>query len=137
MLKDCVFCGDLFVQLKKLLPYLDKTVKKEDFNTFLIGCKTNDKLQTYEESLWAKIGAQDCEPIKREVNRIARTHIQETVKDKKPDLTYPDVVFTMNFWTGQIDVLRNSLFVYGRYQQNKERAGKREEQQQLQLPLGQ
>ena len=28
------------------------------------------------------------------------------------------------------------VFVYGRYQQNKERAGKREEQQQLQLPLG-
>ncbi len=29
------------------------------------------------------------------------------------------------------------VFVYGRYQQNKERADKREEQQQLQLPLGQ
>ena len=116
VLKDCVFCSDLFVQLKKLLPKLEKTVKKEEFNTFLIACKTNDMLQTYEEELWAKIGAQDCEPIKREINRIARNHAQKALENKKPDLVFPDVVFTLNFWTGDINVLRNALFIYGRYQ---------------------
>ncbi len=80
----------------------------------LAGLPMPKKIQSNEESLWAKIGGQNVEPIKKEVNRLLKRF---TMKEsgKKMDYDHPDIVFMLDLLKHKIRVQINSMFVYGNY----------------------
>jgi tRNA pseudouridine synthase 10 len=114
LLKSCFLCGGIFAQTGKFSKLLKKEALKQDFETFLVGCKINKDLIDREEKLWEGIGAENCEPIKREINRTFGIMVWEWT-DKKAEFNFPDVIFTLDFKKGRIEVKLNPLYIYARY----------------------
>ncbi len=108
----CSVCNDFF---KELEIWAAKTLKtKVQFRTFLVGTKLSHELISREESLWERIGIDDCEPIKAEINRELGKLIER--KGYRHDAKRPDVNFILDFTNKKISVEVNPIFIYGKYQ---------------------
>ena len=114
LLKTCVLCGGIFAELDRYEKLLKKECKKHDFQTYLVGCKIDRSLIEREEKLWEEIGAEHCEPIKREINRTFGLMIWHWTK-KNAEFNFPDVIFTIDFKKARIETKLNPLYIYGRY----------------------
>ena len=114
LLKTCVLCGGIFAEKDRYSAMLKKEVKKHDFQTLLIGSHIRKELIEREEKLWEEIGAEHCEPIKREINRTFGLMVWHWTK-KNAEFNFPDVLFTIDFRKKRIETKLNPLYVYGRY----------------------
>jgi tRNA pseudouridine synthase 10 len=113
-LKNCVLCGGIFAEIDRYASLLKKEAKKHEFATYLVGCKIDKELIDKEEKLWEEVGAEFCEPIKREINRTFGMMVGEWT-DKEAEFNFPDVIFTIDFKKERIETKINPLYVYGRY----------------------
>ncbi len=112
--KDCPICGGVFLNLDKLAKLVVKETKKLDFDTFLIGSRPLRSGIELEEHLWSKIGAENAEPLKREVNREIGQRVEKLLK-KKAEFVNPDLVAIVDTENEAIELQINSLFIYGVY----------------------
>ena len=114
---DCKCCKGVFKHLddedglyKKLL----KKSKAYEFNNFLIGVILPDELIEQEDQLWSKVGAENAEPLKKELNRIiGKKFYADTGKEVEFDA--PEINFIIDFKSKGVDVVVNSLFIKGKY----------------------
>ena len=114
LLKTCVLCGGIFADMDRYTALLKKEAKKHDFETYLVGCKIDNSLIEREEKLWEEIGAEFCEPIKREINRTFGLMVWHWTK-KNAEFNFPDILFTIDFKRRKIEVKLNPFYIYGRY----------------------
>ncbi|MCD6477905.1 MAG: tRNA pseudouridine(54/55) synthase Pus10 [Candidatus Aenigmarchaeota archaeon] len=112
--KRCVVCKNLFDGLDEYVKKAEKSLKKIEFNNFLVGTKLTKELVGIEEWLWENVGIEWCESIKSEINRLVGKKIEE--KFKKPaEFERPDVTVILNLKKKDVEVKINSLFLYGEY----------------------
>jgi len=113
-LNDCELCGDLFINTKQLQEKLIQKAKELEFKNFLIGNKIPNQVLEKQDKLWAEVGCEYCEPIKREINKIFGEFF-EAKTNKKVEFKKPEVVFIINYETQGIDLQINDLYIYGKY----------------------
>jgi len=113
--QKCFVCAGLFQRIDDAVELILEKMKHYEFDTFLVGCAILKKIQAMEEEIWAKIGGENVEPIKKELNIILRRKLLKKI-GKKIDLNYPDIIFLADFVKNRILVNMNSLFIEGRYQ---------------------
>lgn len=112
--KDCFICEGLFLKLDSMITKVQEKMKEQEFNTFLIGSRLPKGMMDREEQLWSKIGAEHCEPIKREINRYIGKKLEE-VAGKEADFEHPDLVFIIDFARERVRTQFNPLYIFGRY----------------------
>jgi tRNA pseudouridine synthase 10 len=113
--KDCPLCGGIFTRLEEFHPLIiEKMNEAQDFNSFLVGSRVPSTFKSAEDSLWQKIGSEYCEPLKRELNRVMGSWIEEQT-GKKVDFSHPDANFLIDFERNRVELSLGPLFIYGRY----------------------
>lgn len=116
--KVCVICENIFDELDDYIKKAEKKLRNVEFNNFLVGTKLPNRLVTKEEELWEKTGIDWCEPIKSEINRLVGKKLEK--KFKKPvEFKHPEVVVLLNFKGKKVDLVINSLYLYGEYKKVK------------------
>ncbi|MBI2579939.1 MAG: tRNA pseudouridine(54/55) synthase Pus10 [Candidatus Aenigmarchaeota archaeon] len=113
--KKCSVCDGLLENIDKLAKGVSRKAKKYDFRTFLIGTKLSFDLLSREEELWERIGVDDCEPLKAELNREVGKRL-EKLMGKKFDAKRPDISFLLDLNENRVEAGVNPLFIYGEYQ---------------------
>ncbi len=114
--KVCVLCNNFFKdELSKVVKNILKKTEGIEFKTFLVGSVITDELARKQEEMWEKVGIEDVEQIKSEINREVGKTIEELTK-KKFDLKDPDVTIVVDLNTNTVRLQIKSLYVYGKYQ---------------------
>ncbi|MCK5023268.1 MAG: tRNA pseudouridine(54/55) synthase Pus10 [Candidatus Aenigmarchaeota archaeon] len=112
--QKCAVCLNVFSDLPKISKDVLDSVKKIDFETFLVGIKMNDPLVINEETLWENVGMKYSESIKTEMGREI-TKIVLSKKGKKVEHNRPDVLIIFDMSTKKLEIFPNSIFVHGEY----------------------
>ncbi len=114
--ETCSLCKNFFSQeITKVAKQISNKLKKIEFETFLVGSIVANELERKQEDLWEKIGIDDVEPIKSEINREVGKLVEKLTK-KKFDLKTPDVTILFDMNTGNIRLQVRSLYISGKYQ---------------------
>ncbi|MDI6720751.1 MAG: tRNA pseudouridine(54/55) synthase Pus10, partial [Candidatus Aenigmarchaeota archaeon] len=113
--RKCCICEDLLENIDGMAKGIAKKAKGYDFRTFLVGTKLSFELLSREEELWERIGIDNCEPMKAELNREVGKRL-EKLTGKKFDPKKPEMNFVIDLNENKIDVTVNPLFIYGEYQ---------------------
>ncbi|MBI4009580.1 MAG: tRNA pseudouridine(54/55) synthase Pus10 [Candidatus Aenigmarchaeota archaeon] len=112
----CNMCNNFFKnRIGKIANSIAKKLGDIEFNTFLIGSIISREVARRQEELWERIGIEDVEPIKSEINRELGK-ILEKLTGKKFDLKNPDITIVVDLDTDNIRLQIRNLFVYGKYQ---------------------
>jgi len=112
----CTLCNNFFKDgINKVVNEIIKKVRGIEVNTFLIGTTPSSELERKQENLWGRIGIEDVETIKSEINREVGKRIEKLTK-KKFDLKNPDVTIVVDLNTNTIRTQVKSLYIYGKYQ---------------------
>ncbi len=112
----CFLCNNFFEDgINKVANEIVKKTKGLEFKTFLIGTIASNELERKQENLWEKIGIEDVETLKSEVNREVGKKV-EKLTGKHFDLKGPDVTVIIDLNTGVVKAQVKSLFIYGEYQ---------------------
>jgi tRNA pseudouridine synthase 10 len=112
--KKCELCLGKLQELDRLVEEALKKVEEYEFNSFLVGAKIPEKIIEAEDSLRARYGINWGETIKSEFTREIGKIISRITK-KHVDYKKPDIVFTFNPFSGEVDFQVNPLFIGGRY----------------------
>jgi len=111
----CKLCGNFFKEkINKIANDIIKNFHGIEFKTFLIGTILSGELVRRQEELWERIGIEDVEPIKTEINRELGKIIEKKT-DKTFDAKNPDLTILVNLQTGKIKTQIRSLYIYGGY----------------------
>jgi len=111
----CFVCEGIFLRINDAVELILDKMQEYGFETFLVGSVIPKKIQSKEEDIWAKIGGENVEPIKKEISRLLRTKLIKKT-GKKVIIELPDIIFLADFLKNRILVQTNSLFIEGRYQ---------------------
>lgn len=112
----CELCNNFFKDgINKVAKDIAKKLQGFEFNTFLIGSIISDEAAKKQDELWGKIGIEDVESIKSEVNRELGKRVEKLTK-KRFDLKNPDVTILADLKTNIIRTQIRSLYVFGGYQ---------------------
>lgn len=114
--KKCSVCDGLLGNVGKLAKGIARKAKKYDFKTFLVGTKLSFDILSREEELWERIGVDDCEPLKAELNREVGKRLEKLMPGKKFDPKKPDVNFIVDLNDNATGISVNPVFIYGEYQ---------------------
>ncbi len=113
--EGCRYCDSIFSMMPGLVEKAEEKARGWEHDTFLMGCRIPEDLIILEEKMWENIGAEYCEPLKREANRLAgKTYSEHT--GKKAEFVYPDISFVLDYVNNNVEMTVHSLYVYGRYQ---------------------
>lgn len=115
--EECWLCRGLFQNTENLKKWADRCVEMAEgyeYRTLLVGTKVPPIISEKEEVLWAECGIAHAEPFKSELNREVGKLIAQAV-NKEVNFKRPDVVFTLHLAEDKVDLMVNSLFIYGRY----------------------
>jgi len=112
--EGCPLCNGHFLRVAKYAGEGTELIQNLDFDTFLVGARVEPALLGREEALWNTIGAENCEPLKKDIVRQAGLLIGAAV-GKEVDFQRPDVTVLVDFTTGKVSAQAHPLFVYGEY----------------------
>lgn len=112
----CELCNNFFKDtINNLAKNIVKKLKDIEFDTFLVGTILSSELARKQDAIWEKIGIEDVESIKSEMNRELGKKI-EKLTDKKFNLKDPDVTIVIDLNTDTVRTQIKSLYIYGKYQ---------------------
>ncbi len=112
----CELCGNFFKdKINNLAKNIVKKLEGIEFDTFLVGTILSSELAKKQDAIWEKIGIEDVESIKSEMNRELGKKI-EKLTDKKFNLKDPDVTIVIDLNTDTVRIQVKSLYIYGKYQ---------------------
>ncbi len=115
---ECELCNGLFGKTEEFKKKLIEKSKEVEFSNFLIGNVLPDEVLENQDKLWAEVGCEYCEPIKREINRLFGEFFAKQT-GKKTEFKNPEVVFIINYKKGEVETQINDLYIYGRYNKLK------------------
>ena len=111
----CKLCNNFFKnQINKVVNDIVKKLRDIQFHSFLIGSVIPHELAKKQDELWERIGIEDVEAIKSEINRELGKLVEKLTKTKF-DLKIPDVTIVADLNTNTIRLEIRSLFISGKY----------------------
>jgi len=113
-IEECFLCEGLVREIPHFADLITDALKDYDYNTFLVGSKIDEDLQTREQKLWDELEMTDAEPIKMEINREVGK-ILEPRLGKTVDIPTPDIMAVIDTVFDVVQLQISSLFIYGRY----------------------
>ncbi|MEM5810356.1 MAG: tRNA pseudouridine(54/55) synthase Pus10 [Candidatus Aenigmatarchaeota archaeon] len=114
--ETCELCNNFFKDgINRIVDKIVEKIQGVEFDTFLIGTVVSDELEKKQEALWEKIGVDDVETIKSEINREVGKRIEKLTK-KRFNLRNPDITIVIDLNTNAIRTQIKSLYIYGKYQ---------------------
>ena len=112
--KECYLCDDTFKGLDALAERVVKMLSDHEFDTLLVGVRVGAGVEDREDELRAKVKIKWGESIRSDFSReIGKRVMKSTGKDVA--FKRPDILVTINPFTGKIALRANSLHVFGHY----------------------
>jgi tRNA pseudouridine synthase 10 len=112
----CNLCNNFFKDgINRVAKNVVNKLRQIEFDTFLVGSIPSDEMSKAEERLWEKIGIENVESIKSEINREVGKKIEKLTK-RRFDLKNPDITIIADLKTDKIVIDIRSLYVFGKYQ---------------------
>jgi tRNA pseudouridine synthase 10 len=111
----CWVCADFFETIPEWAEKVGEAVEGIEFSTFLIGCRVPPLIAENEEMVWSDLSLPEPEPFKSEVNREVGKAVS-ALTGKVVNFKTPEIVCILDIANGNVEVLINSVFFYGRYQ---------------------
>ncbi len=113
--KECYLCNNFFKnKIDVAAKNIVEKLKGIEFETFLVGSLIPSELAKREEELWERIGIENVEPLKSEVNREVGKKIEKLTK-KKFSKENSDVIILLDVEKLSARIEIRSLLVYGSY----------------------
>ena len=110
----CYLCQGVFKNINEIAQYTAKELSGYEYNSFLVGIKTNAAIEDREDELRSKFGIRWGESIRNELSREIGKRIMEETQ-KSVNLKRPDILVIINPFTKQVTLEVNSIFIAGRY----------------------
>ncbi len=112
----CKLCNNFFKKdIDEITTLVVKKLQGIEFKTFLIGSVIPNEISKKQEELWEKIGIDDVESIKSEINRELGKKV-EKITGKHFEQKNPDITILVNLENRTVGVQVRSLYIYGEYQ---------------------
>ncbi len=116
---ECFLCGNIMERLDEMARNVVKELEGYEFETFLVGVKLPEHIESAEAKLWEEIGGIYAESIRNEITREVGKRVQQ-LTGKKVEFKKPDVTVILNLQRNVIELIVSSLYIYGRYNKYKE-----------------
>ncbi|MBX0287848.1 tRNA pseudouridine(54/55) synthase Pus10 [Haloarcula salinisoli] len=114
--EDCWVCELESERVEWWAEQAATAVRGYEFNTYQVGTKVPPLLEENDALLREDVGLDEDagEALKTELNREVGKHVGD-LTGAEVEFGRPDVQFTLDLATDEVDVNVNSAFVYGRY----------------------
>ena len=113
--ESCKLCNNFFKEkINEIASEILKSFKNTEFKTFLVGTVLSGEMMRKQDELWQRVGIEDVEPIKSEINRELGKIIEQK-SDKKFSAKNPDLTVLVNLQTNKIKTNIRSLYISGGY----------------------
>ena len=112
--EKCILCKGFFGELDKEASRIVEALKEYDFNSFLVGCHVNPRIEQLEDEIKSKYGLRWGENIRFEVDRELASRLSQ-ILNLPLDRKRPDIVAVIDLESREIEITVNSLFIKGRY----------------------
>jgi len=116
--KNCWLCSGLLNEIKHFSDIISNSLKKYEYNTFLIGSKIDEDILEKEQNLFNNIKSQFSESIKTEINREIGKILEKKLK-KNVNFENPTIMAVIDTSFDSVYLQINSLYIYGRYKKYK------------------
>ncbi len=114
----CSLCGGLMDEVPKFARLVESALSEYEYETFLIGSRTDQEIVEKEETLWSDLRLERAEPIKAEINRETGK-IVEASTGKTVDFERPNIMAILDTRFDFVQLQVNPLFTHGRYKKLK------------------
>ncbi|MCJ2557173.1 MAG: tRNA pseudouridine(54/55) synthase Pus10 [Candidatus Thermoplasmatota archaeon] len=114
----CSLCSGLMDEIPKFARLVESALSEFEFDTFLIGSRTDQDIVEKEETLWSDFRLERAEPIKAEINRETGK-IVEASTGKDVDFERPNIMAILDTRFDFVQLQVNPLFTHGRYKKLK------------------
>jgi len=115
---NCWLCRGLLKEIPHFAQIITHTLQDYEFQTFLIGSKVEEEIQEKEHHLWIRLGLENPEPLKMEINRQIGK-ILEPQLNKVVNILTPDIMVILDTAFDTVSLQISSLYIYGRYKKFK------------------
>ena len=113
---SCWVCGGLFERAPEWAARAVELAEGYEHRTFLFGVHESPRLSATQEFLDRKFPSPWAEPVRRELNRELGRHYELLLgREVQVDFRRPELRFTVDLETGEIELHVASAFFYGRY----------------------
>ncbi|MDH7507383.1 MAG: tRNA pseudouridine(54/55) synthase Pus10, partial [Candidatus Thermoplasmatota archaeon] len=115
---DCWLCSGLSNETKHFANIILKSLKKYDYETFLIGSKIDEEILEKEQILLKYVNSEFSESIKNELNREIGKILEKKLK-KEVNFENPTIMAVIDTAFDSVSLQISSLYIYGRYKKFK------------------
>lgn len=115
---NCWLCSGLIGEISHFSSLISNSLNGIEFETFLIGSKVDEDIQSRGQELLDYTGSEYSEPIKMELNREIGK-ILEKKMGKKVNFEKPTIMIIIDTVFDTLKLQISSLFIYGRYKKFK------------------
>ena len=116
--KNCWLCSGLLNEIKHFADIISDSLKKYEYDDFLIGSKIDEDILEKEQDLLNFTGSEFAESIKTDINREVGKLLEKKLK-KEVNFEKPSIMAVIDTSFDSINLQINSLYVYGRYKKYK------------------
>ncbi len=110
----CYLCGGIYERIGELAEAAAEALLGYEYDTFLVGIKTDADVEEREDELRSRFGVKWGESLRNEYSReIGKRLLTKT--GKAVDLKRPDILVVVDPFREKVRLAVNSIFVSGRY----------------------
>lgn len=114
----CGLCKGLTSEIESLTNLILDTIKDYEFDTFLVGCKVDEDIISFEKKIQERVNDDQSESIKKEINRLIGKKLEKITK-KIVDFEKPDIMIKIDTCFFVLDLQIKPVYIYGRYKKFK------------------
>lgn len=121
---ECYLCSNLFTEIDKFIQLVLEKLDNYEYNTFLMGLRTDDKIRERTQQLWdasfqgrTNDGTKDnpiLEEIRADIKRRIGKEIEKRTK-KTVDFNNPDIIGVIDARYDVVELQISPIYIYGRY----------------------
>jgi len=115
---DCCLCNGLFDEIPHFVDIISKSLKKYEFDTFLIGSIIDEDIINKEKEIFEITECKFSESIKSEINREIGKLLEKKI-NKEVEFKNPTIMVIIDTAFDDIKLQIKSLYIYGRYKKIK------------------
>ena len=111
---NCWFCSGLVDEIQHSADLILESLEEYEFETFLVGTKTDDDILDKEQELLDFTGSEYAESIKTELKREIGIILEEKL-DREVNFEKPTIIAVIDTSFDVVNLQIKSLYIYGRY----------------------
>jgi len=114
----CYICKNLFSNMAHYVKTIHNASTEYEFSTFVVGAILKQSIIERDDKLRSRFHLRGVDGIKTAVTKELGIKFARKT-NTSIDHLLPDIIFTINFRTGQCNVKARSIFLYGKYSKDK------------------